>query len=345
MKSLQLPLKTLFISLFLMSATMEVLTAQDARREATMAYNNARELVSGNDFLNGIEMYREALQLAESSSCEDCGDIAELVRNQLPRVYFSRAANGFEQFRSNRSDVSLADEAAELFLEAAEAGEEYGDEQVAQRSRAVIPQIYYNKSLAQYQQEDHAGALESLDRAIELNGNYTLAYYQRGIVLVNSDASLNESIAAFDEAIEVGERVGDSQNVNRARERAGEELLYQGTQRISDNQMGQALGLLNRAREYIPESADLYYRFAEVHNNRQEYQQAIESANTALEYESGGVTAQAKIYFELGMAYKGLEQVGNACSAFEDAAYGDFRDPAMHELEYELECEGYASRN
>jgi hypothetical protein len=49
----------------------------------------------------------------------------------------------------------------------------------------------------------------------------------------------------------------------------------------------------------------------------------------------------AKIYFELGMAYKGLGQKENACSAFENARYGDFTDPANHELQFELKCEGH----
>ena len=57
------------------------------------------------------------------------------------------------------------------------------------------------------------------------------------------------------------------------------------------------------------------------------------------------MTEKAKIYFELGTAYKALgQQTGNACSAFENANYGEFSDPASHELEFVLECEGYSSR-
>lgn len=333
---------TLFTLLVVTGVPAEA-TAQEERREATVAYNNARELAGNNEFLQAIQLYREALSIAQSPGCEDCGDIADLVEGQLPRVYFSRATTAFQEFRSNRS-VEAANRAIDYFSEAAEAGEEFGDGQVSQRARAVIPQIHYNKSLVQYQQGNHAAALESLDRAIELNANYTLAYYQRGIVLVNSDASLDETISAFDQAIEVGERVGDSENVNRARNRAGGEMLYRAVQHIEANRQGQAVQLLHRAQNYIPQSADLHYRLAEVYNNRGEYERAIEHASRALELETGGVTARAKIYFELGMSYKALEQIGNACSAFEDAAYGEFRDPAMHELEHELECDGFTSR-
>lgn len=315
---------------------------QDARTEAVMAYNNAQELAQNEDFVDAIEIYREALSIAQSPECEGCEDIVELVQNQVPRVYFSRATDAFERFRNDRS-AEAADQAIQYFQEAADAGEEFGDTQVRDRSRAVIPQVYYNKSLVEYNMEDYSAAIESLDRAIELNENYTLAYYQKAIVLNNADADLEEVIEWFDRAIEVGESVGDSENVARAQRRAGAELLYQGVQRMDEDRMADALRMLDRAQQYIPQDADLHYRFAEVYNNRGSYNQAIEHANRALELESGGVSERAKIHFELGIAYKGLENVDQACTAFENAAYGDFRDPALHELEFELECEGYAS--
>jgi Tfp pilus assembly protein PilF len=240
-------------------------------------------------------------------------------------------------------EKEAANEAIALFEESAEAGEEFGDNQVRDRSRGVIPQVYYNKSLVQYNQEDHSAALESLDRAIELNENYTLAYYQRAIVLNNSGASLEDVLEWFDRAIEVGQRVGDSDNVGRSQRRAGGELIYQAVQRMDENRMADALRMLDRAERYVPNSVDLHYRYAEVYNDRGSYNQAIEHANRALELETGGVTDRAKIYFELGIAFKAQEQISDACDAFENAAYGDFRDPALYELEHELECEGYAA--
>lgn len=316
--------------------------SQDARTEAVMAFNNARELAENGDYLDAIELYREALELSNSAECEDCEDIVERVETQIPRVYFTRASDSFQAFRQEQS-ADAADQAIEYFQEASEAGEEFGDNEVRDRSRAVIPQIHYNKSLVQFRQEDHDAALESLDRAIELNENYTLAYYQKGIVLNNAGRDLEEILEWFDNAIEVGERVGDNENVQRAQRRAGGELVYQAAQRMDEERHADALRMLERAETYIPNDVDLHYRFAEVYNNRGNYNSAIEHANRALELETGGVADRAKIYYELGLAYKGQENVDQACNAFEEAAYGDFRDPALHEMEYELECEGYAA--
>lgn len=317
-----------------------VLQAQnEARTQATVAYNEAQELVGSNNFDQGIARYMAALQAAESAECEECGDIVELVERQVPRVYFSRAGNAFNEFRSERS-AAAADRAIDYFQEAAEIGEEYGDEQVAQQSTRVIPQIHYNKSLAQYQQEDFDGALASLNQAIELNENYTLAYYQRAIVLNNNGSPLDEVVSAFDQAIQVGESVGEADIASRARTRIGEELLFRGTNALGENRAGVAIDLFTQAERYIPEDPNLHYRFAEAYNNQSDPESAIQHAEQALELESGGVTARAKIHYELGRAYMTLDQVSNACSSFEDASYGDFQEPARYEIEHNLECNG-----
>ncbi len=344
MKSLRSLFTTTVIALFAITGfATEAKAQEDGRTEAVLAYNNARELAEARQFVDAIEMYREALEIAQSPDCEECEDIAGFVNEQLPRVYFQRGASAFETFRNERS-IEAANQAIEYFQEAAEVADEFNSEQVSTRARGVIPQIYYNRSLVEYNEENHDQALESLQAAIDLNENYTLAYYQRGIVLNNrTNPNLDDVITAFDEAIEVGERVGDSENVGRAQRRAGSELVYRAAQSIEAEQIGQALQYLQRAENYTPNSVDLHYRFAEAYNNRGNYSQAIEHANRALELEGGSVTDRAKIYFELGLAYKGQEQIDQACDAFENAAYGDFQDPAMHELEHELECDGYAA--
>ncbi|MEX0770111.1 MAG: tetratricopeptide repeat protein [Balneolaceae bacterium] len=336
-----------FSFLMVVALSTDLLQGQNVKTEATRAYNNALELAQNQNFIDAIDLYMEARELATSPDCEDCSELAQMATNQIPRVHYSRASHAFQQFQQSKS-VEAVDDAIEYFQDAQEAGEEFGDDQVRDRSRSVIPQLYYNKSLVQYNSGNHEGALESLNRAIELNANYTLAYYQRGIVLNNTDGvSLEEAIDAFDQAIEVGERVGDSENVGRAQRRVRAELVYQAVQRMDNNQRTQAIELLHRAEEYQPNHVDVNYRLAQVYNERGNWEQAATYANRALQQETGGVADRAKIYFELGLAYQGqgTSMKQQACNAFENAAYGEFQGPAHHKLEYELECEGYASAN
>ncbi|MEX2600533.1 MAG: tetratricopeptide repeat protein [Balneolaceae bacterium] len=340
MKILTRVLTFAFTLVLATGATDYLQAQQSARVDAINAYNNARDLVDSGEYLDAIELYMEAMEIAESPACEDCADLVEQSQNQIPRVYYQRALSQYEQFRSSQTleNIQLS---IDYFEEAGDAGEEYGDADVRDGSQRVLPQLYYTRSRIEYNNEDYDSALESLDIAIDLNANYTLAYYQRGIVLNNSGAPLEDVLAAFDQAIEVGTRLEDNENVARAQRRAAEELVYQGYQQSQNNQRTEAIELLEQALEYDSNNVDAYFRLAEVQNQRGSYQAAQGNAERALELETGGVTDRAPIYYELGLSLQGQGSAtrAQACQAFENAAYGEFRDPALHIMEYELECQ------
>ena len=90
--------------------------------------------------------------------------------------------------------------------------------------------------------------------------------------------------------------------------------------------------------DYYGESADSYYRLAEASNKLSRYSDAVSYSNQALALEQGGNTDKAKIFFELGLANQMLDNKGEACSAFENAAYGSFKSPSEHKMEFELKC-------
>ena len=315
-------------------------TAQDARGEAVTLYNQAQELAGSNELEDAIATYRDALEIADSNELQD---ISDRIRTNLARVYYTRASRAFQQFQQQRS-IEAVNTAINYFEEAQDAGEEFDDEQVVQQTTRALPQLHYLKSTIQFRNENYEAAMTSLDRAIELNSNYATAYYQRAIVHKKQFPNQTEqTFEYYDQAIELAERLGDTRTLNNARTGAAQELIFRANNQKEDNNYSRAVELLNRVSNYDSQNADAHYRLAEVHNLQGNYNRAIEHANQALEFESGGVTEKAKIYFELGTAYKALEQTGNACSAFENANYGEFSDPASHELEFVLECEGYSS--
>lgn len=315
-------------------------SAQDANAEAISTFNNAIELAENKDYDNAISHFEEALEIAEEN---DLSDIEERVKNQLPKVYASRASNAYSTYQSNK-DVSSLNDAIRKFEEANEAANRFGDDRIAQRTNGVIPQLYYIKGVLHFRQQELDASEEALNQAIELNSNYAVAYYQKALVQKRKNRSNIESYLQWiDRTIQVGEQVGDDDIVGKAKNNAVEELIYQGVQQADQRRFDAAINLLSRALDYDSSSPDAHYRLAEVYNNRSNWNRAIEHAQQALQYESGGVVDKAKIYFELGTAYQGSGQKTQACNAFEDAAHGEFRDPALHKMEHELKCEGYAS--
>lgn len=342
MKSYSKLLPALFLFAIVFGFAQQATAQDDMRGEAVTLYNQAQELAGANEFRDAIETYREALEIAENNNL---GDISERIRGQIARVYYSRATRSFQQYQQQKS-LSAANQAIEHFESARDAGEEFNDERVLQQTTRALPQLHYLKSTIQFRNENYDAAMASLDAAIELNPNYPTAYYQRAIVSKKQNPEdIDQTIQYYDRAIELASQMNDTRTLNNARSGAAEELIYRANNLKDQQNYSRAVELLNMVERYNSESSDAYYRLAEVNNLRGNHNSAIQNANRALEYESGGVTDKAKIYFELGLAYKALDQTGNACSAFENANYGDFSDPASHELQYVLECEGYTSTN
>ncbi len=225
------------------------------------------------------------------------------------------ALQSYRQFQKDQTVENL-DATIEGFEQTKDAGEEYGNSQIAEKAKGLITQFLYSKSILQFKQQNLEASLATLDEVIERNPNYAKAYYQKGIVVKNMDSkNLQETMAHFDKAIEVGQKTNDSQIVTRTQEAAHEELVYRGSKATENKNFDQAVDLVTRALEYS-NSADAHYRLAEAYNKTQDWQQAINHAQEALGLESGGRTEKAKIYFELATAHQGLCQTEEACSAY-----------------------------
>lgn len=341
MKFLKHSVTLFLLSLLTLGISAELQAQDDNYSKAIAAFNKALDQAKSNEFESAINMYNQAISLAEQSENENASDIIERTRNQLPSIYFQLAVSRYKEFQKSKSMAGLQN-ALDSFQEASEMSEEFGDGQIAQKAGNIVTQLYYTKSILEYKSQNFDAALASLDQAIQRNANYAKAYYQKGIVIKNREGGdLEEALSMFDQAIEVGQKpaVSDQQIVRQATTAAHDELVYRGVQAMENKNFDQSIDMLNRALNYNSESADAHYRLAEVYNKRASWQQAISHAQQALEYETGGKTELAKIYFELGTAYKAEGQKANACSAFKNAAFGSFKSPAEHQMEFELECE------
>lgn len=315
--------------------------AQDeARGEAIQLYNQAIEMAGQSQFDEAISLYREALNVSQDNQLND---IAEQITQRLPRVYLSRAGGAYTQFQNERT-IGNVDTAIEYFQEAQEAAEEFGNDQVAQQARGAVPQLVYVRSVINYRQENFDQALQDLNRALELNPNYAVAEYQKAIVMKRMNPENVEGwLAQYDRAIELAQQTNNTETLNNARDNAAEELVFRAVNLSENREFNRAIELLNMARNYDESAHQIPYRLAEISNKRANWSEAETYAREALNLHNGGVADKAKIYFELGTALKGQGQFENACSAFEDARYGDFTEPANHELQFELKCEGHSA--
>lgn len=323
----------------LISVTQSVYAQDEARAQAVQLYNEAQELAGNDQFDDAIDAYRQTLELAEENQLDD---IVELIEERLPRVYASRASDAYRNYQSSRT-LSSVNDALDYFKESQEVATEFNNPEIRQQAEMAIPQLYYVRSILNFRQDNLEAAMSDLDNAINLNANYAAAYYQKGIVQKNmTPEDVDGFMRWYDMAIEVASRVNDNRTLQNAREGAHDELIYRAVNLADERRFGDAIELLQRVEDYDDSSYEAQYRLAEIFNMRSNWSRAEASARRALDLHNGGVADKAKIYFELGTALKGQGNFTAACSAFENARYGGFTEPANHELQFELKCEGHA---
>jgi len=340
MKSIKLSI-SFCLALFMALGLAEISNAQDeVRAEAVELYNEAQELAGNNQFGDAIAMYREALLISQEHA--GLSDITDLIVERLPRVYASRASNAYREYQSARTMESV-NSAIDYFKASRDAAQEFGDAQVEQQATNAIPQLYYIRGILNFRAENFDASMADLDEAIALNSNYAAAYYQKGIVQKQIDPEDIESFMYwYDRAIEIAENVNDTRTLNSARSGARDELIFRAVNIAEERRFARAIELLEMVENYDASSYEAHYRLSEIYNERGNWSSAESSARRSLELHTGGAADKAKIYFELGTALKGQGRVEEACSAFENARFGNFTDPANHELQFELRCEGHS---
>jgi len=327
---------TTLLSLFLIGLVTNV-NAQ-SKREVVQTYNDALELMESQKYEQAANKFQQAIQEAEELG-EEGHDVIDNSKEQIPSVYWEMAKQKYATFQSEKTAES-ADAAVAAFEEAGNKAEKYGNSKISERIPGIVTQLTYNKALIQSQKKKYDEALATLDNVIERNANYAKAYYQKAIVTKNMDnSSIDEAHQLFDKTKEVAESNGKSQMVTQANEAAADALVFQGASAVEDDNYSKGLKLLNKALEYDDSSVNAYYRIAEAYNGQQDWQNALDAAQKALDLSNGGRTDKAKIYFALGISQQGLGDRAQACSNFENAAYGSFKSNAEHKMEYELKCE------
>ena len=172
-------LVSLFAVVTLTLVAADQSNAQDDPRAAVIQlYNQAQEQAGSGNFTNAIGLFRDALDVARENNIDD---IVGLIEETLPKVARSRASSAYREYQQSRTRED-ATTALEYFTEARDIGQEFGDQEVVQQATAAIPQLHYIRSILEFRAEEYAAAMADLDMAIELNPNYAVAYYQKGVV-------------------------------------------------------------------------------------------------------------------------------------------------------------------
>jgi tetratricopeptide (TPR) repeat protein len=196
------------------------------------------------------------------------------------------------------------------------------------KAALAIAQDYryqYLLGLSYKNSKQYADAVTALKASINLNGGFAGAYNALGGLHL-TQAQYEESIEAFKTALKVDPKLKPAQKgISEAYAGKGQELMDQG-------KYEKAGELIDEALLQHSDNAKLYLLAARIYNRLEQPDKALEAANEALKQKKG--RSKGAEYFELGVAYKKLNEIAKARTAFSEAG----KDPAYsRNAQYELE--------
>lgn len=324
-------MRTLILTLvFAFVLAAPVALQGQAKEDVIKSFNKAFELAQSEKHMEAFNSFKETISLADQVGA-DVADIKEKAEGQLAPLMFKHAGGLYQG-----GDVEGAIEA---FSESKTLAEQYGNESLAQKSGNVMMKIYNNLGTRMYKAEKYDEAIAHYEKALAINGNYDAAIFNVAEAL-NKQNKREEAIAMLDKARKSGESTNRSSVVRKANRKAAEYLIFWGSNAIQKESYNDAENYLTQALLFDAESADAYYRMAELAVKQSRFNEAVDNAKQALEFEKGPKAEKAKIYFILGEAYQYQGNKVSACDAFENAAFGRFKASAEHKMVHELKCGG-----
>ncbi len=320
----------LFKKLILLSAMSLFLGLQihgQSLKDAIEAYNTGLDLAD-TDIKAAIASFEKSIQIA-SLLGEEGEEVKEQAEIQIPGLHFNFAMNHYRE--RNIPD------AIKGFEETIEVANKYTDVNTARRSENVLHQLYTIQGNSLFRENQNEEALSMFDKALEINPQHARAHLGKGLVYRRLEDTDNFR-EAMDMAIETALMTDDEQIMQTAESTARDFFLVRAVRAKGENDFAQAIDFISASLSYDEAFPETHFLLATIYNEQSRYQDAVNSAQRAIELFNGTRDETAKIYFELGKAYEGLEDTTRACAAYNEAAHGNYEASAKYQMEHVLKC-------
>ncbi|MBT3244477.1 MAG: tetratricopeptide repeat protein [Bacteroidetes bacterium] len=318
-------LRTLGLS-FLLIGLSGAVQAQDINK-AREAFNKALEMQT-SDVETAITSVKECLDICGQIG-EDADDIRMRAELKLPELYVN-AGNQLVKAKKYPDAISA-------FEEALKVADEYNNELAGDKAKSMLPQLHYVIGGGLYKRNNFVDAMSSFQKAISINPDYAKAYYYMGLTY-KKQKNLAEFESSMDKGLVAAKNSRDNNHLNKIKNAGTSTFLSAGAKAVTDGKPAEGIALLEKALKYNSKNADIYFYIGTANIEQKQWDKAIEASNNGLNYEKDDPEKKAKHYFNLGLAYKGKGDKNSACTAFNNALYGQFKANAQYEIDTELKC-------
>ena len=255
------------------------------------------------------------------------------LRKELQQTYKEGAKAG------NAENYEVA---ASRFEESIQLAQKLGLDNLVGKIEGNLIESLKGAGSAALKQENYAEALSHFKALQEYTDADPTVQYNQGLALINMDDSTEAGLQSLQQAIEVGNEVGNTRVAGLATERIRDEFLARASEALqgdnpSQAQIDEALSALDEMREYVePNATAMFYRGTALYESGQ-YESAIQAAQQGLDMHQGSRSDAAKFHFVIAESQMETGNKASACETFNNAAYGDYEDRANHYLENECD--------
>ncbi|MBN1117838.1 MAG: tetratricopeptide repeat protein [Bacteroidales bacterium] len=324
--------KSLVTVLFLFAVT--IMASGQTLEEAQKAYNAGITANSEGNTEEAIKQFTACIEaceyLVEEEEDEEAETLQYTVEDVLPNLYLNL---GTEQLQNENIEAGLAN-----LYKAKETAGWYGKDDVAKKAGDRIAKAHYAEGVNKYKASDLDGAVADLDKAIAADADYSSAYYVKAVILKKKDDDAAFKATAL-EGIAACKRSNDTKMLSKIEDLAFKHFLKKGNDAKVASKHDEAVSLLNSALEFGENDVTTLLLLAQTYSAQENLDAAIETGNKAVENETNGAEAQAKIFIIIAEAYAKKGDNSAACAAYKKAAVGQYAEHANYQIEHVLKCE------
>jgi tetratricopeptide (TPR) repeat protein len=315
--------------LFLAPFVLNAQTLEDAQK----AYNAAVTANNEGNLPEAITQFNVCLEacdyLVEEQEDETAEELQMTVQGVVPKLYL--------QLGSDQLQNQQITEGLENIYKAKEAGNKFGDKETVEKANKVIPQVHYKLAAQFYKEEKLDEAIAECDKAIAADADYTNAYYIKAAILKKKDDASFKTVALA--GIAVCKRINDTKNEQKIVDLGYKTFLKKGVDAKGASKYDEAISDLNSALEFSPNDATAFYLLASIYNAQGKNADAIAAGQKAIEFETGGDEAKAKIYMIIAESQAKKGDNAAACAAYKKAAVGQYAESANYQIVHVLKCQ------
>ena len=302
--------------------------AQDINKAGEL-FNEGNQAIKANNFELAIQKYEESMKMAS-----ELGEEGEMIvvnaQSQLPNLYYKL---GIMDYKEKKIEKAIQE-----FEIAIEYGNKYNDPETVRKASETIPKLYYSQGNSLYKEGKYDEALARFNMAAEISPDYSRAFWGMGLAY-NKLGDTKNMKDSFLKAQELATADGDEKMLNKINKNAKKLLQSKGAKKLQAQQWDGALMCLEASLSFDPENSDSFYYIALAYNGMKKWDDAIAATEKGLKISADeNVEYKAKLFYELGNAYKGKGQNDEACEAYNNAKHGTFAESAEYELTQVLKC-------